>query len=61
MRRLAEADKKKGGFSGTAGADPYPPVHEIEGITTLSLRENGIGGPVPRDYHRLCNIRPNTT
>ena len=25
-RHLTEADRKKGGFSGTTGVDPYPPV-----------------------------------
>ena len=29
IRRFAEADKKKGGFNWTAGADPYPPVRRV--------------------------------
>ena len=35
--------------------------HEIGGITTLSLRENGIVGSVPRDYQRLCETIKRTS
>ena len=32
------------------------PYHEIEGITALSLREKGIGGPVPRDCVKILKV-----
>ena len=32
------------------------PYHDTEEITTLLLRENGIGGPVSTDYYILCGI-----
>ena len=35
---------------------PTLPYHEIGGTATLSLRENGVGGPVPRDCVKLLDV-----
>ena len=52
-----------GRSSWTSGADQNPPSHEIGKIGELSMREGGIGGPVPKDLadyitHFLADVMP---
>ena len=55
IRRVVEADKKKGGFSGIAGRISNLPCHEIGEITTFFLEERGIGGPARRNCCMLVD------